>query len=106
MYRGTWGADFPDPETFGNLFTSSNGNNDTKWKNSTYDQLIDRAKGEQNPAKRAELYAQADTLLCTVEAPIAPVFSATQNIMIKPWVHGIAMNPLDLQFFQDVTIDQ
>lgn len=106
VYRGTWGADFPDPETFGNLFTSTNGNNDTKWKNAEYDRLIEQAEGEQEPAKRYALYAQADKLLCTVEAPIAPIFSATQNIMIKPWVNGIAMNPLDLQFFQNVTISE
>lgn len=105
MYRGTWGADFPDPETFGNLFTSSNGNNDTKWKNATYDHLIEQAEAEQNEKRRYELYAEADKLLCTVEAPIAPIFSATQNIMIKPWVKGIAMNPLDLQFFQNVVIE-
>lgn len=104
MFRGTWGADFPDPETFGNLFTSSNGNNNTRWKNATYDRLIEEAEGEQDQQKRYRLYAQADQLLCVVEAPISPVFSATQNIMIKPWVKGIAMNPLDLQFFQNVEI--
>lgn len=105
LSRATWGADFPDPETFGNLFTSTNGNNHTRWKNVTYDKLIEQAEGEQDVKKRYQLYADADKILCTQAAPIAPLFSATQNMMVKPWVKGIAMNSLDLQFFKDVTIE-
>ena len=100
-----WGADYPDPETFGNLFTSDNGNNHTRWKNAAYDALITAAEAEQDPAKRAKLYEKSDTMLCKEQAPITPLFASTQNLMIKPWVHGIAMNPLDLQFFKDVSID-
>jgi oligopeptide transport system substrate-binding protein len=105
LAMANWGADYPDPETFGNLFTSDNGNNHTRWKNAQYDALIHAAEGEQDASKRAKLYEQADTMLCKEQAPITPLFSATQNLMIKPWVHGIAQNPLDLQFFKDVTID-
>lgn len=105
MTRANWGADFPDPETFGNLFTSTNGNNHTRWAYPAYDKLIQQAEGEQDPKKRAELYAAADKILCVEQAPIAPLFSATQNMMIKPWVKGIAMNALDLQFFKDAWIE-
>lgn len=105
LTRATWGADFPDPETFGNLFTSTNGNNHTRWSYPAYDRLIEQGKGEQNPQKRAELYAQADHILCKEQAPITPLYAATQNLMIKPWVKGIAMNKLDLQFFKDVVIE-
>jgi oligopeptide transport system substrate-binding protein len=104
LTRANWGADFPDPETFGNLFTSTNGNNHTEWKDPRYDKLIEQAKAEQNAQKRADLYAAADHILCKEEAPITPLYSATQNLMIKPWVKGIAQNPLDLQFFKDVEI--
>jgi ABC-type oligopeptide transport system substrate-binding subunit len=104
MFRQNWGADYPDPETFMNLFTSYNGNNHTRWSNANYDSLVDQAESEQDPAKRAQLYQKADHLLCIEEAPIVPSFMATQNIMVKPWVTGIAMNPLDLQFFRDVKV--
>jgi oligopeptide transport system substrate-binding protein len=105
IYRSSWGADYPDPETFGNIFTSHNGNNDTKWKSAVYDKLIDEAEGEQNKARRAELYARADHMVCKDECIIACTFLATQNIMTKPWVKGISINPLDLQFFKDVEIN-
>jgi len=104
MFRQNWGADYPDPETFMNLFTSYNGNNHTRWANARYDHLVEAAEAEQDPARRAQIYSQADHLLCVEEAPIVPSFMATQNIMVKPWVKGIAINPLDLQFFRDVQV--
>lgn len=104
MFRESWGADFPDPETFMNLFTSYNGNNHTRWKSADYDKLIEAAEGEPDKAKRADLYRQADVMLCQKEVPIVPAFLATQNIMVKPWVKGIAINPLDFQFFKTVTV--
>lgn len=104
MYRSSWGADYPDPETFMNLFTSHNGNNSTRWANEEYDWLINDAESEQNPQKRAKLYERADTLLCRQEAPIACTYLSTQNLMVKPWVHGMAFNALDMQFFEDIYI--
>lgn len=106
MFRDSWGADFPDPETFMNLFTSYNGNNHTRWSDPRYDKLIEDAEGEQDKARRADLYRQADTLLCRDCVPIVPAYLATQNIMVKPWVKGIAINPLDLQFFKAVTVSK
>lgn len=106
VYRASWGADFPDPETFMNLFTTHNGNNHTGWSNPKYDDLVSRAAGEQDQDRRADLYRQADVLLCKEEAPIVVTYLATQNLMVKPWVKGIALNPLDLQFFKTVTVGQ
>jgi oligopeptide transport system substrate-binding protein len=104
LFRASWGADYPDPETFMNLFTSHNGNNSTCWGNAAYDALVDKASAEQNRQLRGALYAEADAMLCQKEVPISPIFLSTQNIMVKPWVHGIEMNALDLQFFQSVKV--
>ena len=104
MFRNNWGADYPDPETFMNLFTSYNGNNHTRWSDPAYDALIESAEAEQDPVKRAALYQKADHIISIEQAPIVPSFMATQNIMVKPWVHGIAINPLDMQFFRSVTV--
>lgn len=106
MYRNSWGADFPDPETFMNLFTSYNGNNDSHWSDPAYDKLIERAEAELDPKLRADLYRQADRMLCRDAVPLVPTYLATQNIMVKPWVKGIAINPLDLQFFKTVAVGE
>jgi oligopeptide transport system substrate-binding protein len=105
IFTSTWGADYPDPETFANLFTSYNANNELKYKNPKYDALVEAAGGEQDPDKRARLYEQADKLLIQEDAALCPVVQAAQNIMVKPWVHGISKNKIDIQFFKDVSID-
>lgn len=105
IYRANWGADYPDPETFANLFTSHNGNNYACWKNSKYDDIVERASTEQDPKVRAKLYESADHYLCNEEAVIAPTYLATQNLMVKPWVKGMAFNALDIQFFKGVSIE-
>ncbi len=105
IYRASWGADYPDPETFMNLFTSRNGNNDTRFASKAYDQLLAQAGSEQNAPKRAALYAEADRIVCRDQCLIATTFLSTQNLMVKPWVHGMQFNPLDIQFYKDVTVD-
>jgi len=104
IFRGSWGADYPDPETFMNLFTTTNGNNYDRFSDRQYDQLIEKARCEQNVELRGKLYQEADAYLCRVQAPIAATFLATQNVMVKPWVRGIKLNALDLQFFKNVTV--
>jgi oligopeptide transport system substrate-binding protein len=104
IFRSSWGADYPDPETFANLFITGGGNNDVRYSNPNYDRLIAQAEGEQDQHKRGELYSRADRLLCAEDAAIGPCYLDAQNLMVKPWVHGIAQNPMDLQFFKDVYI--
>lgn len=104
LFRGAWGADYPDPETFMNLFTSVNGNNHTRWHNKLYDSLVSRAAGEQDEKRRAELYRKADRLLCRQEVPLIPAYLATQNVMVKPWAGGITFNALDVQYFHNAYV--
>ena len=106
IFRSSWGADYPDPETFANLFITGGGNNDVRYANPQYDRLIDQAEGEQNETRRGQLYSQADRLLCKTDAALAPTYLDAQNLVIKPWVHGIMQNRLDLQFFKTVWIGQ
>ncbi len=104
LFRATWGADYPDPETFMNLFMTKSGNNYPLFKNAKYDALVERASSEQDVTERGKLYQQADKMLCVEQTPIAPLFLATQNAMVKPWVHGLEFNACDIQFFKNVEI--
>jgi oligopeptide transport system substrate-binding protein len=106
IYKASWGADFPDPETFMNLFTSTNGNNTTRFSDPHYDSLVNAASSEQNEKRRGSLYQQADEYLCKDQVPIVPTYLSTQNLMVKPWVNGLVFNPLDIQFFKNVWIDR
>jgi hypothetical protein len=63
IFRLGWGADYPDPDNFMKLFTGNSGNNNTRWKNSHYDQLLELAARELDSKKRAQLYDEAQKIL-------------------------------------------
>lgn len=104
IFRGAWGADFPDPESFMNIFTSRSGNNHTRWSSTKYDALLARARAEPDQARRAKLYKKANQFLCEREVPVVPLYLATQNILTKPWISGVTFNALDIQLFKNATI--
>ena len=106
LFRLGWGADYPDPDNFMNLFTSTSGNNNTHWKNKRYDALIRRAAVERVLQKRQILYDEAQRILTEEDVPIMPLFIAAQNMLIKPYIKGLEINAMDLLYLKNVSIDQ
>lgn len=96
VFRHGWGADFPDPDNFMNMFTSYSGNNFTRWKNAKYDGLIEKAAGEASPKKRVAIYDQAQRLLTEEDVAIVPLFIDTINILLDPAVKGLQIDALGL----------
>lgn len=72
--RSSWVGDYPDPNTFLDLFLSGGGNNRTGWRDKAYDRMIATAAGEGNPAARFALLRSAEQYLVRDQAPIAPLF--------------------------------
>ncbi len=81
----TWVGDFPDPLTFLNLFTSTNGNNWTGWSNPQYDALIGEASTMTDAKRRRDLLQKAEALLLE-ESPVTPVYYGAQTYLIQPEV--------------------
>ncbi len=67
------------------------------YSNKDFDALVDKADTELDPAKRAELYTQAQKLL-TDGAPVAFMWNNVNNYLVKPWVKGIVTTPQDSAF--------
>ena len=96
VIRGSWVGDYQDPTTFLDCFLADSGNNRTGWKNPRYDALLDQAAGTADPAGRAALLKEAETLLCRDEVPILPVFTYTGLYAYDPnRVGGIHPNLTD-----------
>jgi len=95
MYRLGWGADYPDPDNFLNLFTSFSGNNHTGWKSKEYDSLIAKAASESSMAKRLALYKKAQVLLTERDVAIIPLFIDALNVLVAPQVKGLELNAMD-----------
>ncbi len=102
IFRLGWGADYPDPDNFMNLFTSASGNNNTHWENTVYDRLIADAASEQNEEKRIALYNQAQRILTETDVPIMPLFFSAQNLLIKPSIEALEINAMDLLYLKRV----
>ncbi|MGI9553619.1 MAG: peptide ABC transporter substrate-binding protein [Thermodesulfobacteriota bacterium] len=100
--RGSWGADFPDPHNFMNLFECKSGNNHTNWCNPEYDRLVESAAEELDENKRIELYDKAQKILTETDVPIAPYINSVQQNMIKPFIKGLEPDPLNLIYFNRV----
>jgi oligopeptide transport system substrate-binding protein len=102
MYRLGWGADYPDPDNFLNLFTSYSGNNYTGWKNKEYDSLIEKAAGESSMPKRLAIYKKAQVLLTEQDAVMLPLFVDALNVLVSPQVQGLELNAMDLLHLKSV----
>ena len=95
--RSSWIGDYNDPTTFLDLFLSNNGNNRTGWKSGRFDALMQEAGGQTDPARRAGLLREAETLLVRDEAPIAPLFFYNGFTYFNPdRIQGIHPNILDV----------
>lgn len=100
-----WVGDYNDPATFLDLMTSQSGNNDTGWKNSVYDALVETASGERDPAKRYALLQKAEQILLD-EAPVSPLFFGTRTYLLRPEVKGWVPNILGIHRYQTLRLDE
>jgi len=105
VWRLGWILDYPAPDAIMTVWLSDSGNNHTRWKSETYDQLVRAAAVEKNPDKRLELYNRAQKLLLEQDTAIMPLYSYAKNIMIRPWVRNFPMNGQDLLHLRETFIE-
>jgi oligopeptide transport system substrate-binding protein len=87
IYRLGWCADYPDSNNWLNeVFNSKSGQNYGKFFNEEFDALVEEAAFESDPAKRQELYKQAEDIFITQEVGIAPIYYYTYVRLYKPWL--------------------
>ena len=86
-----WFADYPDAENFLHpLLHSASagaGGNLSFYANRTYDSLVTASRREQDDARRAELYAQADRI-AFADAPMVYLWHYEDLYAVQPWIQG------------------
>ncbi|MGZ4112028.1 MAG: peptide ABC transporter substrate-binding protein [Tumebacillaceae bacterium] len=80
-----WGADYNDPMTFLDMWTSDSPFNDAVYKNPAYDTLIKQAQTEPDGKKRMGYLSDAEKLLMQ-DMPVGPVFFRARAYLTKPYV--------------------
>jgi len=102
--RASWIGDYPDPNTFLDMWLTDGGNNHTGWSNKTYDNLIARAAEAIDQKKRYNYFQQAEKILVD-EVPIIPIYTYTRVFLIRPEVKGWYPNILDHHPYQNVYLE-
>ncbi|MED1799126.1 peptide ABC transporter substrate-binding protein [Brevibacillus porteri] len=87
--RMGWLGDFNDPINFLELYKDKmGGNNDTRWENAKYKELLNQSAQESDLEKRKKILADAEQILMD-EMPIMPIYFYTQSWVQKPEVKGV-----------------
>lgn len=96
MFIGGWCADYPDPQNWLSVYFegSTTFADRIGFKDEEFDKLIAQADVELDPAKRAELYQQAQDRLVDAN-PVAFFWNNVNAYMVKPWVKGIVTTSQD-----------
>ncbi len=96
LFAGGWCADYPDPENFADvLFHSGAQQNTGNYSNAALDAILDRARGEKDVSQRIALYQQAEALIVQ-DAPALFLMHNISYVLVKPYVKGYALTPIDI----------
>lgn len=102
FYRLGWVADYPDPETFLNLYfgklvpppNKPSPVNSTRFTNEEFDRLFLQALATTDRAARMELYRRAEQIAID-NAPMLLIFNDEDYRFIQPYVRNHPHNAMD-----------
>lgn len=92
IVRAGWVGDYNEPSTMMDMFTTTHGNNDGKYSNPKYDELLDKVKVVPDEEGRAMIYQEAEKILAA-DFPAAFIYQYSNRYLIKPYVRGYGNNP-------------
>jgi oligopeptide transport system substrate-binding protein len=92
--RAGWIADYPDPNTFLDMWLTDGPQSNTGWSNEEYDRLIAEAAAENNPQARYDLLERAEAIFLD-ELPVIPIYFYVSLNTISPRVEGFFPNLRD-----------
>ena len=102
---GIWGADYMDPFTFLNIFSTATGDNSSGWFDKKYADMLNEANRTLDQQKRYELLAKAEKFLLDAQ-PIIPIETLAVNFVKKPYVKGMYPNAGSLYPWKFVYIER
>ncbi len=97
--RGGWIGDYGDPLSFLEMWTSSSRQNEARWRNASYDEVIARARLAADAGARMEALHEAERLLME-EMPVAPLFFYVQIWQQRDYVRDVFIDVQGNVFFK------
>jgi len=91
--RSRWIADYNDPMTFIDLFTSTSPQNNGRYSNIKYDELVNTAKLSSDNNIRMKAMHEAESILMS-DMGIIPIYFYTEPVIVSKNLKGIIYDPL------------
>ncbi len=104
IMRLAWLGDYDDPMTFLEIFRSDSPQNLARYSNPDYDELLDQALVELDPARRMELMTEAEQMVLSGH-PLAPLYFYVSKHLVNPRVGGFEDNSTDRHLSRFLTLD-
>ena len=101
---GGWIGDFLDPTTFLDMWSKGNGNNNTGWSSTEFEEKLNLAEQNADPIQRLEILKDAEAIILS-ERPILPLYWYTTNYLLHPAVKGWKPLLLDNHPFKFVELE-
>lgn len=106
MFDYGWCADYPDAENFADvLFHTGAPQNLGNYSNATLDALLEQARTEQDVEKRIQLYQQAEKIIVEDAAGLFTMHSISY-VLVKPYINGYVLTPIDVPLERYLSIDR
>ncbi len=101
-----WGPDYGDPQTYMDLFLSTNtSNNQGGWASGLYDEkVLDAESGQVSSLERWNDFVEAEKVLVQDEAAVIPVFQAGGAMLISPSISGIQFHSAGVDNYRHITV--
>lgn len=102
LARAGWIGDYPDPNTFLDMWVQNGGNNETFWSDPEYDRLIDLAAATLDPQARYGHFREAEKILLD-KLPILPIYTYTKVGMISPKLKMLDEQGKQMEWTSNIT---
>jgi oligopeptide transport system substrate-binding protein len=103
--RHGWLGDYVDPMTFLDMWTTSSGQNDSRWRNAAYDALIRTAKTSTDQAVRMTALHQAEKMLIGDSMAVIPIYYYSDLFLTAKSLHDVVYSPLGFKYFMWAYLD-
>jgi oligopeptide transport system substrate-binding protein len=103
--RTGWLPDYNDPMTFLDMYQTGSGQNDPKFSNKKYDELLNKAKNTGDQKVRFDAMHKAEDILMD-ELPVAPLYWYTDLSAQADNVKGVVQLPDDNTYFEHAYVTE
>jgi len=92
--RLAWSADFNDASNFLDVLRTKSSNNDMSYSNSLFDGQLNKATATIDPKEREQILESSERAMLK-DYPMIPLYYFVSKRLVKPYLHGVQVNPLN-----------